>query len=146
MIKIAVFLDTGFYLGLCHPKDKYAERSKEIFKDLSKGKHGLLYTSSLVISEITTLVALRTNSHPKALNLLEEYLWNSGKIAIELNLDFESETRTWELFKKINIKEKGNRDIMSFVDVSSIILCKKHQIDKIVSYDSHFDGFLTRIF
>ena len=47
---------------------------------------------------------------------------------------------------KININKKKSEKIMSFVDVSSIILCKTHQIDKIVSFDSHFDGFLERIY
>ena len=146
MLKIAIFLDTGFYLGLCHPKDKYAEQSERIFKQLSEGTHGLLYTSSLIISEATTLVAVRTNSHPKALNLLEEYLWGLNKIAIELYFNSMLESETWELFKKIHMNEKRNKDIMSFVDVSSIILCKQHQIEKIISFDSHFDGFLNRIY
>ena len=142
---MAIFLDTGFYLGLCHPKDKYAEQSKRIFKQLSEGDHGLLYTSSLIISEVATLVAIRTNSHPKALNLLEEYVWGANKIAIELYIHSDLEPKIWELFKKININQKSKHDIASFVDVSSIILCNKFQIDKIVSFDSHFDGFLTRI-
>ncbi len=146
MLKIAIFLDTGFYLGLCHPKDKYAEESKRIFKQLSEGTHGVLYTSSLIISEATTLVAVRTNSHPKAFNLLEEYLWGSNKISTELYFNSKLESETWELFKKIHVNEKRNKDIISFVDVSSIILCKQHQIEKIVSFDSHFDGFLTRIY
>ncbi len=145
MLKIAIFLDTGFYFGLCHPKDKYAEQSKRIFKQLSEGIHGILYTSSLIISEATTLVALRTDSHPKALNLLEEYLGDTNKIAIELYFNADLEPKIWELFKKMNINKKSNKDILSFVDVSSIILCKQYQIDKIVSFDSHFDGFLTRI-
>ncbi|MHA1490930.1 MAG: type II toxin-antitoxin system VapC family toxin [Promethearchaeota archaeon] len=146
MLKIAVFLDTGFYLGLCHPKDKHAEQSKKVFIQLSEGTHGLLYTSSLIISEVTTLVAVRTNSHPEALNLLEEYLWGANKIAIELYFNSMLESEIWELFKKININKKRNKNIMSFVDVSSIILCKQHQIEKIVSFNSHFDGFLTRIY
>jgi len=34
---------------------------------------------------------------------------------------------------------------MSFIDISNIIYCREYQIDKIVSYDTHFNGFLTRI-
>ena len=38
MVRImGVFLDTGFYLGLCHPKDKHAEESEKILKLLSGG-------------------------------------------------------------------------------------------------------------
>jgi len=39
---------------------------------------------------------------------------------------------------------KDSRPI-SFVDVSSIILCQHHQIDRIVSFDQHFDRFLEKI-
>ena len=46
---MGVFLDTGFYLGLCHPKDNYAKESERILKLLSKGEHGLLYSSNLII-------------------------------------------------------------------------------------------------
>ena len=146
MINIAVFLDTGFYLGLCHPKDKHAKNCDKILKILSQGDHGLLYTSSFIISEATTLVAIRTNSHIKILEFLGKYLWGKEKIATILPFDSELERQTWELFKKINTTDLKDKNPMSFVDISSVILCKHHQIDKIVSFDSHFDRFLERIY
>ena len=146
MINIAIFLDTGFYLGLCHPKDKHAKNCDKIVKILSQGDHGLLYTSSFIISEATTLVAIRTNSHIKILEFLGKYIWGKERIATILPFDSELERQTWELFKKINTTDLKDKKPMSFVDVSSVILCKHHQIDKIVSFDSHFDRFLERIY
>ena len=146
MIKIGVFLDTGFYLGLCHSKDKYAKNCDKILKILSQGDHGLLYTSSFIISEATTLVAIRTNSHLKVLDFLGKYIRGKEKIATILPFDSELERQTWELFKKVNTIDLRNEKPMSFVDISSVILCKHHQIDKIVSFDSHFDQFLERIY
>lgn len=146
MINIAVFLDTGFYLGLCHPKDKHAKNCDKILKILSQGDHGLLYTSSFIISEATTLVAIRTNSHLKVLDFLGKHIWGKEKIATILPFDSELERQTWELFKKVNTIDLRNEKPMSFVDISSVILCKHHQIDKIVSFDSHFDRFLERIY
>lgn len=146
MIKIGVFLDTGFYLGLCHSKDKYAKNCDKILKILSQGDHGLLYTSSFIISEATTLVAIRTNSHLKVLDFLGKYIWGKEKIATILPFDSELERQTWELFKKVNTIDLKNKKPMSFVDISSVILCKHHQIDKIVSFNSHFDRFLERIY
>lgn len=146
MLKIAIFLDTGFYLGLCHPKDKYAKECEEIFKRLGKGQYGLLYTSSLIISEITTLIAVRTNSNPKVLNLLESFIWGKDRIATSLIITPEFEFEAWNLFQKVNTTDLKDKRPMSFVDITSVKLCKQHQIDNIVSFDSHFDQFLNRIY
>jgi len=35
---------------------------------------------------------------------------------------------------------------MSFVDISSIVICQQNQLDYIISFDEHFDSFLTRIY
>ncbi|KKN03216.1 hypothetical protein LCGC14_1110100 [marine sediment metagenome] len=71
---MAVLLDTGFYLGLVHPADENALRAGEILKELSTGKYGLLYSTNLVFSEVTTLVYIRTNGNKGVLNNLEEIL------------------------------------------------------------------------
>jgi len=44
---------------------------------------------------------------------------------------------------QIETSKKGNP--ISFTDASSIVLCKKFNIPKIISFDSHFDGILTQI-
>jgi len=143
---IAVFLDTGFFIGLCHPKDNYATQCETIFKKLSKGIYGLLYTSSLIISEASTLLAVRTNNNENILNLFGKYLWGERKIATILPYKQSLETKIWDLFKKVNTTDLRGEKPMSFVDISSVILCQGHQINNIVSFDSHFDRFLNRIY
>jgi len=146
MVRImGVFLDTGFYLGLCHPKDLHAQESEKILKLLSTGEHGLLYSSNLIISEVTTLAAVRSNNNVNVLNHLGNLIWGKQKIATVLHFESYLESETWELFKKINTIDLKDSRPMSFVDVSSIILCQHHQIDKIISFDPHFDRFLEKI-
>jgi len=142
---MGIFLDTSFYLGLCHPKDKYAELSLKVLTEISEGEYGLLYTSNLIISEITTLVAVRTNNNIRALNYLEKLLWGDDKLAIILHFPPELEKKAWSLFKKINTETLKNKKPISFVDISTIILCQYHHIEYIASFDSHFDKFLNRI-
>ena len=139
------FLDTGFYLGLCHPKDQHAQESEKMLKLLSMGEQGLLYSSNLIISEVTTLAAVRTSNNVKVLNHLGNLIWGKQKIATVLHFESYLESETWELFKKINTIDLKDSRPMSFVDVSSIVLCQHHQIDKIVSFDPHFDRFLEKI-
>jgi len=143
---MGIFLDTGFYLGLCHPKDKYAKESERILKLLSKGDHGLLYSSNLIIIEATTLTAVRTHNNINVLEHLEHLLWGKERIASILHFESTLEHETWTLFKKINTTNLKISKTMSFVDISSIILCKNHHIDQIVSFDAHFDRFLDRIY
>ncbi len=146
MLNLGVFLDSGFYLGLCHPKDKYAEQSERILKELATGNYGVLYTSYFIVNEVTTLAAIRSKNNIKVFNHLEKLLWGSEKIASILPFDLNNEHETWELFKKINITDLKDKKPMSFTDISSIILCNHHQIEHIVSFDSHFDRFLQRVF
>ncbi|TFF98364.1 MAG: PIN domain-containing protein [Promethearchaeota archaeon] len=146
VIDIGIFLDTGFYVGLCHPKDKFASQCKTIFKKLSKGIYGLLYTSFLIISEASTLLAVRTSNNERVLNLLSKYLWGDRKIATILPYQQSLEKEIWNLFKKVNTIDLKFEKPMSFVDISSVIFCQHHQIENIVSFDSHFDKFLNRIY
>ena len=143
---MGVFLDTGFYLGLCHPKDKYADLSEKILKNLATGNYGVLYTSYFIINEVTTLAAIRSKNNIKVFNHLEKLLWESKKIANILPFDLNFEFETWELFKKVNTTNLKEKKPMSYTDISSIVLCNHHQIEYIVSFDSHFDGFLQRMF
>ncbi len=142
---MGVFLDTGFYLGLCHPKDQHAQESEKILKLLSMGEYGLLYSSNLIISEVTTLAAVRSNNNVNVLNHLGNLIWGKHKIATVLHFESHLESETWELFKKINTIDLKDSRPISFVDVSSIVLCQHHQIDTIVSFDPHFDRFLEKI-
>ena len=143
---MAILLDTGFLLGLVHPKDNNAFRAGEILNDLSQGIHGLLYTSNLIIAEATTLTAARSLANPIVLKGLEKMIWGEDRLAEILIVTPEIEIKAWTLFQKVNAKIKTKRDLMSFVDVTSVILAQLHQIDLIVSFDSHFDQFLTRIY
>ncbi len=146
MIIIGVFLDTGFFVGICHKKDKNYEKSKKILNKLTKGELGLLYTSSFIISEATTLTAIRSRNNIKILNHLGTLIWGKEKLATILIFDSELERQTWDLFKKVNTIDLKDKRTMSFVDISSVILSRHHQIDKIVSFDPHFDRFLQRIY
>jgi len=143
---MGVFLDTGFYLGLCHPTDKYSAQSEKILVELAIGNYGVLYTSYFIINEVSTLAAVRSKNDLKVFDHLEKLLWGREKIANILSFNSNFELETWELFKKVNTIDLKDKKPMSFTDISSIILCKHHQIEYIVSFDSHFDGFLRRLY
>jgi predicted nucleic acid-binding protein len=146
MIVMGVFLDTNFFLSLVHPKDSNAKRGGELLQELSTGIHGLLYTSNLVIAEAATLTAARTKGNSVILQDLEDLFYGESKLAEILPVTGDIERETWKLFKQVNANLRSKAKLMSFIDISHVILAQRHQLEKIVSFDDHFDRFLTRLF
>jgi len=136
-------LDTGFYIGLVDPKDKHYHRSLELLHELKSGEYGQIYTSTLVMGETATLVGIRTNRHPKAMNSIRNLFSGSEKLAIILRFGDDLEEDTWKLFHRINTTKKSK--FVSFVDCANIVTCKRYSIENIIAFDEHFDGWLTRI-
>jgi len=141
---MAIFLDTGFYLGLVHPKDDNYDKSQQLLKTLKTGIYGQLYTSNFIMAESATLVATRTGKNIQAMQNIQELFFGSGQIAIILRLNDVVERDAWDIFQKINNKKSD--DVVSYVDCTNIALCCYYSIENILSYDSHFDGWITRIF
>jgi len=143
---MGVFLDTGFFLGIYHPKDSHHKESSNILKNLGTGQYGLIYSSPYIVSEGATLLLIRTKFNQNILNDFYSDLYGTTKFVSILPWSIEIEQKTWELFKKVNKSIRTKKEFMTFTDISSIIYCREYQIDKIVSYDTLFDRFLTRIF
>src|SRR5271157_2388559 len=142
---MAIFLDTGFFTGFYHPKDSHHLESVQIFRALSQGEYGLIYTSPYIISETATLLLIRTNHNQ---NLLADFfsdLYGTTKFVSILPWSSEIEQKTRAFFRKHNKSVKTKEKLMSFTDASNVIYCRDYQIEEIATYDSHFDGILTRV-
>ena len=140
---MAILLDTGFYLGLTHPKDEYHEQSINLLTVLKTGKYGQVFTSNFIMAESATIVALRTKNNLQAIQTIREFFFGTGQIAIMLRLNEDIEREIWPIFQKINTPP--SKKVVSFVDCANIVLCRYYSIEHILSYDPHFDGFLSRI-
>ena len=141
---MAVFLDSGFYLGLIHPKDENYKRCIELLQILKTGEYGQLFTSNYIMAESATLVAVRTRNNAHAIQNAFELFLGSGQLARFLRLNEDNLKDAWDLFQKINLPKSP--EIISYIDCSNIILCRSYSIETIISYDSHFDGWIKRIF
>jgi predicted nucleic acid-binding protein len=139
---MAIFLDTGFFTGLYHPNDSHFEKSTEIFQHMSKGEFGLIYTSPHVIAESATLLLVRTRSNLSLLRDFFEDLYGTSKYVSILPWTAELESKTWELFFKVNKKHQEKKQARSFTDISNLVYCQEYQITHIVSYDEQFKGYL----
>jgi predicted nucleic acid-binding protein len=141
---MATFLDSGFYLGLVHPKDKNRERSLALLADLEGGQFGLLYTSNYIMAEAATLAAVRSRNDPRVIALIRSYFTGDLQVATLLQSSPVDDESTWNLFEKVNETQSLDQS-MSFADCSSIVLCQQHQIESIIAFDGHFQGWLQQI-
>ncbi|MHA1744696.1 MAG: type II toxin-antitoxin system VapC family toxin [Promethearchaeota archaeon] len=140
---MAIFIDTGFFLGLVDPTDSYYNRSEELLKILQTGKYGQIFTSTYIIAETMTLVAVRTKKNGDVMHEISEFFTGNKQIARILRPDDQIENDTVALFLKTN--QDPQAKLVSFVDCSNVIFCRKRSIEHILAYDRHFDAWLSRI-
>jgi predicted nucleic acid-binding protein len=134
---MAVFIDTGIFVALHNADDELHLRSKELMKHALKSDFGRIFTSDYVIDEAITTALVRTKKHDLAIDL-GTYIITSPRIT-KICLDEESFEKAWKKFK--TLKDKP----LSFTDCSSIALIELKGIKQIMSFDSGFDGLVSRI-
>jgi predicted nucleic acid-binding protein len=140
---MGIFLDTGFYMGLIDPTDDHYNRSLEILSELQTGKFGQIFTSSFVMAESATLVASRTKKDPQAIREIRNFFIGNEQIALILRANEEIESDAWVIFQKLNLRIKNK--VVSYIDCTNIAFCKKYLLDNILSFDPHYNSWLTRI-
>jgi uncharacterized protein len=141
---MAIFLDSGFFLGIIHKADKNHEQANEWLQKIRSGMYGQIYSSNFVMAESATIVASRTRGNARAIEKTRELFTGELQIATIIRATDDDEKNAWDLFLKLTqtddiiIKE----GIVSFVDCTNIILCKAHEIEFIASFDGHFKPWL----
>jgi len=138
---MAIFLDSGFYLGLVHPQDANRDRSLAILDELNEGTYGQLFTSNYILAEASTLSAIRSRKDARVITLMRNYFVGELQLASILYSTPDINTTTWDLFEKANSEKKAEKPI-SFIDCSNVIFCQQHQIQNIVAFDRHFERWL----
>jgi predicted nucleic acid-binding protein len=133
---MAAFIDTGVFLALYDLDDRYHDRAAELIKSALTGNFGRLFTSDYVVDEAVTMLLVRTR-HEIAVEL-GKYLIESPRVTKQF-VNEEVFMAAWAKFKNL----KDNR--LSFTDCTSLAIAEKHGISRIMSFDSGFDGLITRI-
>lgn len=141
---MGIFLDSGFYTGLIHPKDEHRQDSLRLLDIIKEGTYGAVYTTNYIMAETATLCAVRSERNPKVLASCKEFFTGALKIAIIIYVRDVHDEETWKLFQSVN-QDPSIKKPLSFVDCSSIIMARQFRIDHIASFDPHFDAWLTRV-
>lgn len=134
---MSVFVDTGVFVAVRNADDENHRRARELMRSALSGEVGAVHTSDYVIDEAVTLMLRRTKKLELAIDV-GEYILKSPRIRkLWVSEDiFES---AWREFKSYR---KGQ---MSFTDFTSLVLMEENGIKDIMSFDSGFDGLVSRL-
>ena len=138
---MGILLDTGFIYALKEEKDPYHLQAINIIKSISWDEFYPVITNDLVISEVFTLAVYRSSGNKKILEALKNLIWGTEKFFRVLEIPFED----YEEILKILFQYTSAKKMISFVDASLIYSARFLKYTQIISFDSHFDGILTRI-
>ena len=92
------------------------------------------------------LAWVRTKGNETIIQDIESLIWGDQRLAKIIYIDEYILNETQRAFLKYNKDVRSKEEFLSFVDVSSVIICEKYKLEQIFSFDAHFDRFLTRIY
>ena len=134
---MAIFLDTGIFVAVRNVRDADHGRAAGLFESALRGEFGTVYTSDYVVDEAVTTSYSRTGNFGLAVGV--------GRLALDsprvekLFTGPEEFQSSWEKFQGLGKKP------LSFTDCVSLVHMERHGLDKIMSFDSGFDGLATRV-
>ena len=135
---MSVFIDSGVFFSAYSKEDENHLKAVKLLEQALIGEYGKVFTSTHIFNETVTLVKLRSKDDEIAINIGEAIL-SSEKIKV-LPVKSDIFDEAWDIFKL-------NKDrAFSYTDCTSIALIRKHKINKILSFDTEFEGILERIF
>ncbi len=124
-----LFVDTGAYLSYFHKRDHYHKKSVDMWKYVTQTNPHILVTTHHVIDEFATLLGRKKN-----------YQYAAEKIRNIFNSDCIVE-RTNETDERQALKlfEKYADQKISFTDCLSFIVMQQKNIQKVFTFDKHFE-------
>lgn len=137
---MSVFIDSGVFAAFHNTGDTNNNRALELMREIAAGGLGSAYTSDYVFDEAVTMALVRTRRPPIALSVGRMILGELTKpFLVVLRVNNEAFREAWTLFPR-----HASRGL-SFTDCTSIALMRIMGIESIVSFDTSFDGIVTRI-
>jgi predicted nucleic acid-binding protein len=135
---MTIFIDTCIFVALRNADDEQNQRSRELMKRALKAEFGAIYTSDYIIDEAITTALIRTRKIDIAIDI-GKYIIESPRI-IKLWTTKEIFEIAWQKFKTLRDKN------LSFTDCATLAHIEKNRIKQIMSFDSGFDGLVSRVY
>jgi len=129
---MTVLVDTGVL---------YADHDSDALDAVYDGVRGQPYVSDYIYDEAVTLTLTRAGSFPAAERLGQRLR------------GVDPYPKAYELLRvsaaafddAVAVFERYDDQELSFTDATSVALCRRHDIDGILSFDDDFDGLVDRV-
>jgi predicted nucleic acid-binding protein len=138
---MTLLVDTGV---LYADHDEDASRhgtASDALEAVYDGEFGQPYLSDYIYDEAVTLTLTRVGSFPPARRLGERLR------------GVDPYPRAYELLQvsaaafddAVTVFERYDDQHLSFTDATTVALCRRHDIDAVLSFDDDFDGLVERV-
>lgn len=129
----SLFIDTWGWLTLYDKKEKYHQEVVTIYKSFL-AKQGIIYTTDYVLDETFTLFFKRLNNFQAQQGM--QSLLNAFQDS-RFQLIFINKTK-FESICSMRLKY-SDKPLISFTDLSSMLVMKEYKIGFVLSGDDHFN-------
>jgi hypothetical protein len=138
---MTVIVDTGV---LYADHDRDASRhdvASDALETVYDGELGLPFVSDYVYDEAVTLTLRRAGSFSAAIRLGERLRGVDPYPAAYELLHVSAAV----FADAVDVFERDDDQRLSFTDATTVALCRRHDVDSVLSFDDDFDGFVERI-
>jgi predicted nucleic acid-binding protein len=140
---MTIFLDTSIIVAFLNKRDSRNSKAQKVLDRIWENEFGRAMTTDYVIDEAYTWLASHTKMETD-LQSLFHFIHGNNDRDLPRFIDVQFVTselyfQTWKLHEKY-IDRK-----LSFTDLTTLAICSKHGVGYIASFDTDFDGLLTRI-
>lgn len=138
---MTVLVDTGVLYAEHDLDASRHDAASTALEAVYDGEFGQPYVSDYIYDEAVTLTLMRGGSFPPAKHLGEKL---RGAAAYP---------QVYELLRvsaavfadAVEIFEQYDDQALSFTDATTVALCRRHDLDTVMSFDDDFDGIVSRI-
>jgi len=140
---MSTFIDSNIFIGFANKRDRNHAQSAVLIDRVRKGEFGVPYTSDYVFDEAVTTALIRTGRLDIAVKMGKIILGSREEsipwLVRTVRVDERIFSEAWATFKE------GRYEGLSFTDHTILTQIKEFKIDTLISFDTDFDGLVTRI-
>ncbi|HME56489.1 MAG TPA: PIN domain-containing protein [Candidatus Lokiarchaeia archaeon] len=134
---MAILIDTSGIIATRNKDDADHGTAVKAMRAILQRKHGETFITDYIFDEAVTIALVRTKN-PEFANDIGNFILNT-KLITKIQTTQGDFHEAWLLFQEYMEKR------LSFTDCTLIAIARRLGIENIFSFDSHFDGILTRI-
>jgi len=137
---LSLIIDTNFIFALKSEKDKHHIRAREILMEMEGSKRFI--TNCFVLEETFTLAVFRGGANPKLMNIISDVFFGKSNF---FNIKYLMKKEMIDI-KDILRKYISPKRMLSFTDASLIYMYEQLNAECIITFDSHFDQIVERMY